>query len=253
VDILDLNVRHNATSTWRFSDTPVWSADGAPLTPDAVASRVGGKRVVFLVHGYNVRNVEWAYSAVIRNLQMRMSDTYQVIVRYWWPGSELALAFLLARQRAPNAGRMLRSSIQALFSGSARLRSVDIQAHSLGCMVALEAAMPDNFGPCIRNLVLAAPAVDDKDLTIGKGHDGQYVPASTNVDSIHLFHSKRDIVALPYSWLRSDRMLGAAGPSPTGRLPANVTGHDFTRLIRADHCGYMDEPAYFDAWRALAQ
>jgi hypothetical protein len=258
--IFNLNLRRNGTSTWRFSDdSQYFDAYGKPLAPSAVSCLLDGKDVAFIVHGYNVKNAGKSYSDVTRNILTRMPKAYGAIVRVWWPGSEFAPAFLLARRRSPKAGRMLKAAILALSTGSGHPRSVDIQAHSLGCMVALEAAMPDSpgFAQCIRNLILAAPAVDDEDLTRGEGpgscgKDGRYIPAARNVSSIHVFYSKHDIVAVPYSLMRADKMMGAVGPSSSGPLPKNVIPHDFTRYISVHHSGYKGLPLYFGDWDKIA-
>lgn len=246
--ILKLNLRQ---STWRFRIVWEWTdADGHYLTANQVAAIMDGKRVGLNAHGYRVKDAAGPYREIAAELA-KAPPVYDVLVEVWWPASQWAPFFLLARLRAPKAGAMVHDAIAEILR-LARPASIDFQAHSLGCMVALEAAkwMRGMF----RHLILAAPALDNEDLSRGKFHtgdDGRYAYVSENVNSIHIFFSKLDMTGPFYFLMRRDKMMGVYGADRDMDLAANVSIHDYTGKV-SRHSGYRKLREYFDEWRRIA-
>lgn len=237
--MLRLNLR-KGDSTWRFSDSPTWTdQDGAPLSEARVRAILGGARVCFLIHGYNVKKAADSYRALAWNLQGEGEHVYDVIVEVWWPGGEWVVAFPFAWGRATKAGRLLTAAINNILAEGPLPERIDVQAHSLGCRVALETDVWWNL------MLLAAPAVDNEALDA----DGPY--GVTQAEKIIVCFSNNDPVSKGYWLSRRDKMLGVSGPQHPGWVPHNAKFVDFTPL--SDHSGYREDPRYFRLWRAAVE
>lgn len=233
---LKLNLRRGNSTV--FFGKPEWSADGTVVSKDWVKTAIRGDRVCVLIHGYNVGNADKAYALIYNELMKR--GWYQHVVGVWWPGSDLALAFWLASMRASKAGKVLAEESSGIYA------TIDIEAHSLGCKVALEAL---KNGAIVRNLILAAAAVDNESILEGE----QYGDAVKRADSVVVCYSRSDgVLRGAYPLARLDNALGLTGPRPLGpEVPSNVCSYDLTDRVRS-HGAYKESDAFYAVWGRFA-
>ncbi len=248
--MIRLNIR-SGESVVKFG-SPAWTnINDKPLTTDAVLRILEGARVCVLIHGYNVVEAMDAYARVVSNI----GYLYDVVIGLTWPGSKVPAAYWLAERRADTAGKILAS----VFDGLPH-RNLDVEGHSCGCRVALEAV---KAGLKVRNLILAAAAVDNETVHIGEKY-GEAV--RTNVERCLVAHSRDDAVLKKAfrvsSWLkRMVRLkiygddccaLGYTGPQNALMCPPNVKAVDLSgKILR--HGDYKRNGAFFAAWRQVVE
>lgn len=192
-----------------------------------------------LIHGYHTdeHGAQQSYETIARCMpDLRFCG-------YLWPGGVIAIDFPLAVIRAKDAGARLRD----VLNGTVTAKPIDVQTHSLGARVALE-ALKYGAGIQIRHLILSAPAVDDDSLNVG----GEFAGALDNCVSINVFYSRRDPVLAkdyPLGTLFREQALGLNGPKiPRARLRA----FDCSAVVDS-HSGYRSAPQYFQAWRSILE
>ena len=224
------------------------------LTDDELSERADGKHVVVFVHGYRnpMKNVDAAYRDVSRRLIARgllaATDTvlqaqYGLAVGFAWPGFRTrAIGFIAARPSANRAGGHLRSLIELLRHSA---RTVDVQTHSLGARVALQ-ALSTGDTLWVDNLILTAPAVDNECLQ----PDEEFYEALESCNRVLVYHSRHDSVLKAYVALAFDRALGYKGPEKKDVILAdcpNVHVVDCASIVKA-HSDYRKQEKYFDHW-----
>lgn len=234
--MLSLSLRQGGSTI--FFGPPRWAVvDGPDLTPTQAAARLAGKRVLALVHGYRVSEPTDAYLRVWSHV----AGLYDECVMIHWPGSDWMLGFWLARRRAAKAGRLLAGAL-----GPLEPASLDVEGHSLGCMVALEAG---NAGLRCRNLILAAAAVDNESIEAGE----RYEPAVHRAAHVLVAFSRHDgVLAGAYRAGLWDNALGLTGPQDRGRCCLNISSVDCSRTVFG-HSEYKRDPAFLAAWRRLLE
>lgn len=212
----------------RKGDSTVDFANTIPEMPDVVEF----SRVVLLIHGYCVPMLE-AQSAYYQIAKALGPGTYDYAIGIHWPGGWVHPAFSIAGMRAKTAGRKF---VAPLLSHLAKKGCVvDIETHSLGAAVAIEAVKAVST---VRNLITTAAAVSNDDL--------DYV---SKVERLFVLHSREDSALKWWKrrqvWLRD--ALGAVGPdrNPIG----NIVAADFTEIVGADHSGYRRSAEFFTYWR----
>lgn len=185
-------------STLRFGHPTwhEWEISNPALPMAHVIQRLQRRRVCFLVHGYNVTDALVAYSRMYRWAHI----WYDEIVGVTWPGSRVVFGFWPARGRAKKAGAMLADQLRAL-----DIAAVDVQGHSLGCRVALEAVA---HGLRCRNVILAAAAVNDDALS------REYRSVEERVSNkVVVAHSRHDdVLRVSYRFALGRTALGLRGP-----------------------------------------
>lgn len=183
-----------------------------------------GEDALIIVHGTANTNAELVRLA--EEIAMRNAASYDVFVMFAWPGGATGLAYLatkfLSVQRAAGFLRHVLADLAAM--GAER---IDIDAHSLGVPIALEAmrrtairvdALWLKAGACSRNLE-------------------EYRAALSGVD-VHVFYSPKDlIVSLLYRvWFGFSGALGAYGErTPGGNIGVQ---HDVSPEIEGSHVDY---------------
>lgn len=242
--MLRLNLR-KGDSTIRFGDVPAWSeVDGPELTPAQVAARINGKRVLVLVHGYNVTDAFDAYCRIESHLETRneygITPWYDEVIGAALPLSRLEWAFWLAVMRAGKAGRLLAAALED-FEPAA----LDIEAHSLGCMVTLEAL---DHGLYCRNAILTAAAVDNESIQERE----KYALAVQRAGRILVAYSRHDpVLRGAYKIGMWDNALGLTGPQNPARCNRRIESLDCSDVVDA-HGAYKRCEMLFDAWREIA-
>lgn len=239
--MIHMNIRRAGSNIW-FAKTPQWTtAMGDLLSPTQVMARVAGRRVLLLLHGYrNTQDsAEGAYATLLENFESVAALPYDVVVGAFMPLSQFKLGFPFARMRAAKAGRIVAAPFRLM-----NLAYLDIQAHSLGGMVALEAI---RAGLRCRNLIMSAPAVSNNALEPTSRY-GAYLYRAKR---IIVAHSTHDPVDWPYRFASWDRMLGCSGPQEPGAIVDHAEVHDFSALV-TKHSGYKSCREYFELWRDVA-
>lgn len=239
--LLRLNLRRGE-STIRFAKQPEWlDTLGNPLSDAAVDFYIRGRRVLALVHGYNVTEAMDAY-ALIANM---VSANYDTVIGVTWPGSKIALAFWFAEMRANKAGRMLAAGLLPhladINSDNGRF---DMEAHSLGCRVALESL---RSGLEIRNLILAAAAVHDESVEVGELY-GSVIEGRTQ-RTLVAYSSKDPVLRRAFKIAEWDNALGLTGPrsDKSVMLPTTLEAIDFSSVIK-EHSGYKRSAEFYNVW-----
>lgn len=234
-----LNLRA-ADSTIVFSALPHWSVpDGEDLSVSEVRERLRGKRVLVLIHGYNVEDALDAYARMEVNLSER-NIQYDEIIGVTWPGSKVMLAFLLAKVRANKAGKKLAQALNIL-SGVACL---DIEGHSLGCRVACE-AVANGLTP--RMLILAGAAIDSDSILQGT----DYGQAIEDVPAVLVAYSREDsVLRRAYTIAEWENALGLTGPSDKMQCGENVHCVDLSDYVPS-HSYYKKSDEFYLAWKSV--
>lgn len=218
------------------------------ISHETMAYAVDGNDVAVGIHGYNVDEALPALSMVYDNLK----DAYPVFCALTWPGSKMRLGYWPAEQRADEAGQRLAEAFAGL-----PYRSLDVQGHSCGCRVALEAV---RAGLRVRNLILAAAAVDNESVQVDKKY-GAYL--QTNCEHVLVAYSHNDAVlkeAFRVSsylkrlarfklWGDDCKALGYTGPQNPEKCPSNLEAVELPSIT--GHSRYKDNRDYFDAWKRL--
>jgi hypothetical protein len=234
--MLRLNLR-KGESTWRFG-SPQWGVvDGPDLTPYEAAGRLKGKRVLFLVCGFNVVDPTDAYCRIASHVE----DMYDEVVFVWYPGSKWPLAFWLAMWRAPKAGRMLAELLGALDC------TIDLEVHSLGCRVALEAIL---YGLRCRNLILAGAAVPNEALAL----NARFGWCVANTKRVLVAYSKHDEVLAKAGRLGLfNTPLGLSGPEPGRKMLPQVTVVDCSSSVHKHNAYKGDTSIFIPAWKKMVE
>lgn len=238
--LLRMNLRRGE-STIRFASQTDWQDTiGNPLTLSEVLYHTRGRRVLALVHGYNVTEAMDAY-ALIASM---VSANYDTVIGVTWPGSRIALAFWMAEIRANKAGRYMAARLLPYLNGINAGGSLDVEAHSLGCRVALEAL---RSGLEVRNLLLAAAAVEDESVEVGELY-GTVIEEHTQRTVVA--YSRQDpVLRHAFKIAQWDNALGLTGPRSHKdvMLPTTLEAIDLSTLVDA-HGGYKKSQAFYQTW-----
>jgi len=247
---LTLNLRRG-TSTMRFGEAPAWSLFGRnhglsefvgenaspTVTPTKAAAICSGKRVICLWHGYRVEDPTNAYLQILA----RLEGLYDVAILGWWPGSDWLLGFWFAGRRADEAGRRAAAALAPI---AALASAFDIEGHSLGCRVTMEAL---GNGLTVRNAILAAPAIDNESLQQGE----RYGYAVCRARRVLVAHSERDdVLREMYLIGKQDRALGLRGAQDRAWCAPNISFVDCSATA-GGHSAYKSDPTFFAAWEEM--
>ncbi|HEX4945900.1 MAG TPA: alpha/beta hydrolase [Blastocatellia bacterium] len=216
-----------------------------------LAQQMQGKHVLILVHGFRnpLTNVASSYQRLLKGLidAGLMSDTgYGLVLGFTWPGFETPLGFFPAIPFANRSAGFFRSLLEL---ASRNARTVDVQTHSLGARVVLQAlaAGTDGF---VDNLMLAAPAVDNEVLEPKR----EFNNALEACRRCLVYHSEKDSV-LKRSYRigdapEFDKALGWKGPQRPAIIEAQcpeVFVVDCKKVV-ASHGAYRTSGAYYEHW-----
>ena len=247
-----ISCRADFDSTVRFNKHDEIRGGDAKLSEVELLEAVRGKKVLVLIHGYNneMPAVIQAYDRVVE--MMRLSHLlapdpggYDLVLGYTWPGGWNQLSFPVAVLRANTAAKRFRATLEKLQFAAA---SIDVQTHSLGARVALEAL--DRGGITLRNLWLLAAAIDDETLEPGE----EYFAAAQRCSRVYVLHSEQDPVLRTAYRLGDvpdfDRALGWKGPQRPHRIrehSPNTKVVDCKQVV-ATHGGYRSAAEVYDYW-----
>lgn len=124
------------------------------VTLAALYKQLQGKRIAILIHGYHTDfdGALKAYQSIVDNMSIKQLP-YDVVIGFMWPGGITAAGFDLAIARTSHASDKLLELVSAVHP---TCRYIDVETHSLGAEVALDALVKTCS---VRNLILTAPAV----------------------------------------------------------------------------------------------
>ncbi len=248
-----------------FSDSSAFSSRNAirnfPVLPRldqfeeldemGLAQQMQGKHILILIHGFrnSLPDVLDSYQRLLKGLKenLLLSNTgYGLVLGFSWPGFETSLGFFPAVPFANRSAGFFRSLLEL---ASRNARTVDVQTHSLGARVALQALAGGTEG-FIDNLMLTAPAVDDEVLEPRQ----ELNRALLGCRRCLVYHSERDktlkiafrIAGAP----EFDKALGWKGPQRP-----NIIERDCREVFVVDcknavgsHGGYRTSGAYYEHW-----
>jgi esterase/lipase superfamily enzyme len=222
---------------------------------DDLFAAAEGKHVLLLVHGYrnpldNVLKSYWELTAGLEKAGLNSHPHYGLIVGFAWPGFQTAPGYFPAVGNANRSAGFLRQIARELARFA---HSVDVQAHSLGARVALQAL---NAGDelYLDNLLLIAPAVDNHSLE----PNNEFAPALDNCNKCCVYHSKFDRT-LKFAYRLGDvftgfnKALGLEGPAnrkKTIEECPNVFVIDSSGPVKS-HGGYRSARAYYAHWKLV--
>jgi pimeloyl-ACP methyl ester carboxylesterase len=215
-------------------------------------------RLVFLIHGYNVRGSTGEFNLLTLAQKLQLDPSWGIVC-VLWPGDHWTrfASYPFEGDDADDTGLELAKFIDLHVARSARVHLI---THSLGARVGLEALLHlRRYGwPAgrIGQVCLTAAAVDDYSL----GYPGAYLPAVPRTDRVAVLASKKDNVLLAaypvgeliqnflFFWRETYGLaLGYHGPKnlPKGAAttPANVFPKQIpkTRKVgHGDYIGYLD-------------
>lgn len=221
------------------------------LDEENLYAQAAGKHVLVLVHGFRspMKNVAGAYDTVLRKLHESrlMSKTgYSLVLGYAWPGFRTVVGFFAAVPYANRSAGYFRQFLRRLCQSAL---TVDVQTHSIGARVALQAlsAADEVY---VDNLMTLAAAVDNESLE----PEQEFHEALENCRRCLVYHSSRDgVLRLGYTILKADRALGCRGPQNPEIVEARCPGVyvvDCASVVKS-HGGYRDAAAYYAHWARL--
>lgn len=213
------------------------------ITHNQLLDEVKEKNICILVHGYNNEyfEVNDAYQIMENNIHNKLSDTYQKIIGYSWPGGDQRLDWFNAQSRANAVARRFRHFLESI---RPKAKSIDLISHSLGARVSLK-ALKESQGTLIDNYYCMAGAVDNESLEHGK----EFFESRTSAKKIYVLHSAKDgVLATAYRAAEFDNALGLFGPEDKSAVEAtesNIYVANCKRVIE-NHGGYKRSKAVFD-------
>lgn len=253
--------RRNFDSNQRFGDLqfrryPDLSDTGtfSEISTAELAAEVKDNHVLVFVHGYRnpIRNVTAAYKKLemeLRNRQLIGAGNYDLAVGFLWPGFQTQLGFFVAVPWANRSASYLRQFLQLL---SDNAHTVDVQTHSLGARVALQAHAFEHE-VFTDNLMLTAPAVDNESLEPAK----EFHEALRSCRRCLVYHSSRDkVLKIAYRIGTLDKALGFRGPEHPAIINTecpDVFVVDCSATV-SSHGGYRASDEVYEQWgRVLAE
>lgn len=233
-----------------LSDTTTFQ----PLTDGEFGEAVRDQHVLVLVHGYRnpLKNVAAAYKRLETELTNRGlvgPGQYDIVVGFLWPGFETPLGFFPAVPWANRSAASFREFMKILNSHA---HTVDVQTHSLGARVALQ-ALSFEHEAFVDNLMLTAPAVDNECLEPAK----EFNNALKSCRRCLVYHSARDpVLKFLYRVGAVDRALGFKGPEHPKVIETqcpDVFVVDCSAVV-SSHGGYRKSGECYDHWaRVLSE
>lgn len=218
------------------------------LSEGEVANAVGDQHVLVFVHGYRnpLKNVAASYRKLETELTNRglIGDSnYDLAVGFLWPGFETEVGFFAAVPWANKSAAFFRSFLKILNSNA---HTVDVQTHSLGARVALQAVAFEHEA-FIDNLMLTAPAVDNESLEPKKEFNNSLLSCRRCL----VYHSSKDpVLKVAYRIGALDKALGFKGPEHPKVIEKecpDVFVVDCSAVV-SSHGGYRQSPEVYGHW-----
>jgi esterase/lipase superfamily enzyme len=216
-----------------------------------LALQMQGKHVLILIHGFRnpLQNVATSYQRILKGLidaKLMGAGGYDLVLGFTWPGFETPLGFFPAIPFANRSAEFFRDLLEL---ASRNARTVDVQTHSLGARVALQALATGTTG-FVDNLLLTAAAVDDEDLEPKEEFNSALMECRRCI----VYHSEKDnTLKIAYrigDAPEFDRALGWKGPQHPKVIEEKcpeVFVVDCKKVVTS-HGGYRNAGAYYEHW-----
>lgn len=221
------DMRRDFAGSFCFNKETVWTGD--PV------AELRSRRVLVLVHG--VKNTKNQIRNAYREISMRSTGSFDAMVGVMWPGGVTPFGWPIVSTFDVTESAIRLARILERISFEGQPASIDIDAHSLGCPIAMK-AVEFSLVP-VDGVWLMAPAMS-RSL---ERYRHLLVPPTLAVDpkirrGAWVFYSRRDLVlrALFQIWPPFLPALGAYGEkSKGGNLATNI---DCTDAVKGNHTGY---------------
>ena len=184
----------------------VGKAPSKELTEQDLWSKIGSKKILVLVHGYNnePEDVHNAY-AIIENRILQNKMEYDLVIGYIWPGGDDLTDYFKAKNRANALARRFGIWLREMVDHQV---IVDLMGHSMGTRVILKSLKTQNKD-LARNVFTMAASVDNESIQSGE----EFADSVARCKNLHVFHSKYDsILKYMYPLAEWDAALGLVGP-----------------------------------------
>lgn len=170
-------------------------------------SRVTGKKIAILIHGYNNRfpGLCNTYHQIETQLK-KYNLSYGTVIGFAWPGGKNIFSFWRAKKRANQLKDMQADLIYKITNSA---DSVDVIAHSLGCYLLLQFMKKSNMQG-FNNIFLMGAAIENDKINKGLS---LYRPTK-NCKGVYVFRSEDDAVLRTFPAVTGCAALGYTGPMP---------------------------------------
>jgi len=260
----------------RISFREAETGGGVRRNPQGGPSLFAARRLLLLVHGFNVDAREAAdtydgFAEMQRTLIGETDGDYaegRLVVRVLWPGDAgwgiaSPLFYPWSIGRAKETAEALAENLRLAYR-SGLLLEIDVIAHSLGCRVALETIRclhEGKDGPAVRRVVLMAGAVptfmlgDVPDARLRRAYDATLRDPSP---ALSLFSGRDGVLSWAFP-LGQTAAGGGEGFLPTalgheewesGDAPANLLQREIENAGHSDYWGHRREINWSSPWKA---
>jgi pimeloyl-ACP methyl ester carboxylesterase len=182
---LFIDLRATSSGGICASQATVWVDGTTMISNDDFMSRIRGRDIVLVTHGFNVSRDNGIKSLSGWDRLCTMPPP-SLFIGILWPGDSRYLPVLdypFEGNEAISSGQLLASFLNQYANQAA---SISLASHSLGARMVLEAL--SNLKNSIRRLILMAGAIEDDCLT------REYQRAASKAEEIYILASKKDWV-----------------------------------------------------------
>ena len=220
-----------------------------PRTVDDYVSKIEGKRVLLLCHGYN--NQRRAVRSLYFCLQCKESTLikyFDVVVGYTWPASVGGGSYPAARRRVPTVAMRFAELLGTTISACSEL---GVLSHSMGCLISLMAhdqLHRTNVKKAKNHWQFLMAA------SVGEGSiesDGEHFDATSYCDKTYVFFSEKDrTLGNWYPWYEKqsggieEPALGYAGPANPSAVSGRTKIINCSSVVRG-HSRYKETPEIY--------
>lgn len=207
---------------------------GDTITKEEFLAELKDKSVLMIIHGYNNEedDVVRAYSIIEKHINTHVSNHYDIVIGYTWPGGDDPLDYFAAKRRSSAVSPRVSWWLSDINSSA---KCLDVMTHSMGSRVAFLAIQSTKEK--VRNLFTMAAAVDNESI---QTNEPFYSPTQL-CEKVYVFHSKNDpVLGMAYRTAELDNALGLTGTEDTADIihnSKNVKVINSKNLIK-EHGGY---------------
>lgn len=227
-EMIWLDLRRGGSAS-KFSDSARW----LDCHENIVVPDLQNKKVLLLIPGYNTNNA----ASVLMDVAASAPIHYDEFVGVLWPGGSSWTSFLGAERRAATAALKI---FQAL-DGFRIKATFDINAHSLGCKIALLLQLWPWLQLPVRTVLLLGAAVPNDWLC-----ELCYWVTSGTKRWVVAYSKKDPVLKWAFFAVKLKRALGFSGP--VGLTPETVVPLDCSDEVKS-HGGYRRSMRVLKEWR----
>lgn len=213
-----------------------------PISEEDLRREVQGEKILVVVHGYNneFEDIPRAFDMIEARRRRYLSDYYDRIIGYTWPGGDDPTDYIKAKRRSGVVAPRLAANLRRLGDAA---DTIDVMSHSMGARIVLSAYPRIPRGTVRCNFLLAS-AIDNESIEA----EEKYHAAMKRVGESLILHSKHDgVLRFAYSLAEWDSALGLCGPENPGDVVANLPNTTVANCKRVveSHGGYKSSDPVF--------